>query len=65
MRQTETGGSDDTLLLTINEVAAQLRVSRATVYRRLLDTKAITPVRIGSSPRIRRSDLDAYLRRAS
>lgn len=64
MRHTETG-SDDSLLLRINEVARLLSCSRATVYRRLIDTGAIKVVRVGSAPRIRRSDLDDFIGRAS
>lgn len=56
---------DPALTLTISEAAAQLRVSRATFYRRVLDTKAITPVRLHDHghPRILRKDLEDYLRR--
>ncbi len=53
-------------LLKPHEAAAELRLSRATVYR-LIDAKAIPVVRVGArgAARIRREDLDAYLGRAS
>lgn len=57
--------SDDPLLLTIDQVAALLGIHRTSVYRKLLDTKEITPVRFDGRPRIRRSDLAAYLDRKS
>lgn len=56
-----------TALLTIPEAAAQLRCSRATVYR-LLNAELLPYVRVGSLTRIERSALERYitgLRRAS
>ena len=43
--------------LTVNQVAEALQVSRPTVYRLFHDRK-LTPVKIGSATRIRRSELD-------
>lgn len=50
----------ETDLLNINEVAAALRVSKMTVYRFIHDGR-LRALRLGSSFRIHRSDLDAYL----
>ena len=49
------------LLLTVIEVAETLGVSRSTVYG-LLYSRRIPSVRIGNCRRIRRSDLDAFVR---
>ena len=52
------------LLLTISEVAAELRVDKRTVYRLLRSGELTVPViRVGSSPRVRRVDLEANLER--
>lgn len=48
--------------LTVEEVARELRVSKMTVYR-LCHDGSLDHVRVGRSYRIRRSVLDAYLRR--
>lgn len=49
------------LLLTVNEVAAELGCGRDTVYS-LLTTGALPSVRLGARlRRIRRSDLDNYI----
>jgi excisionase family DNA binding protein len=50
------------LLLTIPEVAAELRVDKRTVYR-LLKTGdlPLQVLRIGQSSRIRRADLERYV----
>lgn len=62
MSQTDTG----TALLTIPEVAAELRVTRSTVYRYihegLLPTTPIGPKRL---TRITRSALNAYIESCS
>lgn len=49
-------------LLTVGEIAAELRVSRATIWR-LCRTGELPHLRVGSVYRIRRSDLDEYLAR--
>lgn len=51
-------------LLTVAEVAAELRVSKMTVYR-LTNDRELPSVRIGRSVRVRRADLDAYLATAT
>ena len=47
-------------LLTINEIAAALRVSKMTVYRFIRDGR-LPAIRVGSSLRVYRDDLDTYL----
>ena len=47
-------------LLTVAEVADELRVSTMTVYR-LIQRDELPALRIGRSYRIDKSDLDAYL----
>lgn len=47
-------------MLTVAEIAAELRVSKMTVYR-LVNERQLPSVRVGRSVRVRRSDLDAYL----
>ena len=46
--------------MTVNEVASLLRVSNMTVYR-LINAGELPAARIGTSYRIRRSDVDKYL----
>lgn len=48
-------------LLTIPEVATLLKVHEITV-RRMLKTKILTAYRVGRMYRLRRDDVDAYLR---
>jgi excisionase family DNA binding protein len=51
-----------TVLLTIPELADQLRIDKRTVNRLLKTGRLPLPiVHIGASPRIRRIDLDRYL----
>lgn len=47
-------------LLNINEVAAALRVSKMTVYRFIGDGR-LPAIRLGSSLRVHRRDLESYL----
>ena len=47
-------------LLTVSEVAADLRVSNMTVYR-LIKAGQLAAIRVGKNYRIRQADLDAYL----
>ena len=47
-------------LLTVNEVADLLRVSKMTVYR-LIKSNELGSVRVGKSYRIRREDIDRFL----
>jgi len=47
-------------LLTVNEVADLLRVSRMTVYR-LIKEGQIAALRVGRSYRLREDDVDDYL----
>lgn len=46
--------------LTVTEVAAELRVSRMTIYR-MLEAGDLPGVRIGRSLRVSREGLSAYL----
>jgi excisionase family DNA binding protein len=48
--------SDSSLLVTIAEAAASLRISQRSV-RRLIESGRVESVRIGKSRRLRRSDL--------
>jgi excisionase family DNA binding protein len=47
-------------LLTVAEVAAQLRVSTMTIYR-LIRSGELPAVRVGRNYRVRAGDLEAYL----
>ncbi len=47
-------------LLTVAEVAAQLRVSTMTIYR-LIRSGELPAVRVGRNYRVRAAELDAYL----
>jgi excisionase family DNA binding protein len=47
-------------LLTVNEVADLLRVSRMTVYR-LIKTGEMPALRVGRSYRLREQDVHTYL----
>ncbi len=47
-------------LLTLDEVAALLRVSKTSVYR-LVERRELPFCRVGRSLRFTRQDLDAYL----
>jgi len=47
-------------LLTVNEVADLLRVSRMTVYR-LIKTGEMSAFRVGRGYRLREEDIDSYL----
>lgn len=50
----------ENVYLTVGEVAAMLRVSPMTVYRRI-NAGELPAVRIGRSFRVREEDLDRYL----
>jgi excisionase family DNA binding protein len=54
-------GPGPSLLLTAREVAEILGISRSTVYE-LLYARRFPSVRIGSSRRVRRSDLETFVR---
>lgn len=60
------GGSEGAgdRLLTVSEVAADLRVSNMTVYR-LIRNGELPALRVGRNYRIRQVDLEAYLRAGS
>jgi excisionase family DNA binding protein len=47
-------------LLTVNEVADLLRVSRMTVYRLIKDGQ-MKAIRVGRNYRLREDDVDEYL----
>ena len=48
------------VILTVPQVAAYLKLSRAALYR-LVQTGQLPPIRIGKSRRIRRDRLEAWL----
>ena len=56
-------GQSRARLLTVYEVADQLRVSTMTVYR-LIKNGDLRAMRVGKSYRLREEDVDAYLSRA-
>jgi excisionase family DNA binding protein len=49
-------------IMTANEVAAFLKVNRATVYR-LVRRKELPSVRVGWDHRFRRADIDEWIRK--
>lgn len=49
-------------LLTVDEVAQHLRVSRMTVYR-LIRAGGLPATRVGRSYRVRAADVDGYIER--
>jgi putative molybdopterin biosynthesis protein len=49
-----------TALLKIPEVAAELRVTRSTVYR-LINDEQLPTVRVGGVTRVARTDLNAFI----
>ena len=52
------------LLLTIPEVADELRIDKRTVYRLMRSGQLpLQIIHIGQSPRVRRADLGGYLER--
>jgi excisionase family DNA binding protein len=52
------------LLLTIPEVADELRIDKRTVYRLMRSGELpLQIIHIGQSPRVRRADLEGYLER--
>lgn len=58
-----TSGPSQANFLTVAEVAAQMRVSKMTVYR-LVHSGELEAVRVGRSFRVAESDLQAYLERS-
>ena len=58
------GWTPPSRLLTVNEVAFALAISRHSVYR-LVRTGALPTVRVGERIRFRPSDVDAYLERGA
>jgi excisionase family DNA binding protein len=51
-------------LLTVQEVAARMRVSNMTVYR-LIQAGDLRATRVGRSYRLRQGDVEAYLSRSA
>ena len=51
-------------MLTVAEAAAEVRVSKMTVYR-MIHSGELRAIRVGRSFRVRREDWDDYLRRES
>ena len=47
-------------ILTVGEVAKLLKVSTKTIYR-LIDEKTLKASKVGSSWRVKKSDIDDYL----
>ena len=54
---------DEHRLLTVREVADEMRVSTMTVYR-LIKAAQLPAVRVGKSYRVREDDVDTYLARS-
>ena len=54
--------STEDRLLTVQEVAARMRVSNMTVYR-LIQAGDLRATRVGRSYRLRQRDVDSYLDR--
>ena len=57
----ETANESETLLVTIVEASRLLSLSRSKVYE-LLYAGSLTSVRIGGARRVRRSDLEEFVR---
>ena len=57
-------GSGRDRLLTVGEVAGELRVSNMTVYR-LIKSGQLPAIRVGKNYRLRQQDLEEYLRAGS
>lgn len=51
-------------MLTVAEAAAEVRVSKMTIYR-MIHSGELRAIRVGRSFRVRREDWDDYLRRES
>ena len=60
---TEAGHREPHPFMTVVEVAAALRVSRATIYR-LVRSGALPAVQVGRSVRVSRDAVDAFLHRS-
>ena len=60
----EGDGGSSTGLLTVNELAHHLSVSRWTVYKLVRDGK-LRAVKVGTRNRFRLSDVERYLERGS
>jgi excisionase family DNA binding protein len=58
---TQVYGADQSPMLSVNEVADLLSVTRATVYRRFVREGEIPSYRVGERLRFRPADVDAYL----
>lgn len=58
----QTRAGSDTLLLTLNEVATELRCTRRSVERQIADHH-LRVVRIGRAVRVERSELERFLDR--
>ncbi len=56
---TRLAATPEPALLRADEAAAYLNISRATFYRYVI--KDVPAIRVGSAPRWRRADLDAWL----
>jgi excisionase family DNA binding protein len=56
-------GEDRSPLLSVNEVAGLLGVTRGTIYRRLIRDGELPAYRVGERLRFRPADVDAYLER--
>ena len=57
---TQAPAPQGTALLKIPEVAAELRISRSTVYR-FIDEKKIATVRVGGVTRVERTELARFI----
>ena len=64
MSSVDVGGGEPHPFMTVVEVAAALRVSRATIYR-LVHGGVLPAVQVGKSVRVSREAVDAFLLRGS
>jgi excisionase family DNA binding protein len=62
-KSTEQYGADRSPLLSVNEVAGLLGVTRATIYRVRVREGEIPSYRVGERLRFKPADVDAYLER--
>lgn len=57
----QTPASGETLLLTCEETARELRIARRRIFEMIADGQ-LPSVKIGASRRIRRADLEKFVR---
>lgn len=57
----QTPAAGETLLLTVEETARELRIARRRIFEMIADGQLMS-VKIGASRRIRRADLEKFVR---